>query len=103
MQHAVQLVAYGGSVKNLQRDTRTNLKPSRGVLSTLLGVFACFIILSERGIARLLRKHRRLYDGRRRSIGGLAGMYAGGSLALGDEVGGALVGNNLKIIGTTGV
>lgn len=73
------------------------------MLSTLLGVFACFIILSERGIARLLRKHRRLYDGRRRSIGGLARVDAGGSLALGDEEGGAFVGDDLKIIGSTGV
>ena len=30
-------------------------------------------------------------------------MYTGGSLALGDEVSGALVGDDLKVVGTTGV
>lgn len=73
------------------------------MLSTFLAILASLIILSERGIARLVGKHRRLYDGRRRSIGGLAGMYAGLSLALGDEVGGAFVGDDLKVVGSTGV
>ena len=73
-----------------------------GVLSTLLGVFASLGILSERGIARLLRKHKRQQNDKR-GVGGLSRVDACESFALGDKCGGALVGNNLKIIGSTGV
>ena len=40
---------------------------------------------------------------RRRSPRGLAGVDASSSLALSDEVSGALVGNDLKVVGPTGV
>ena len=70
---------------------------------TLLGVFARLVILSEGGIARLLRDDRRLYDGRSRGKGRLAGVDAGLSLALSDESGGAFVGDDLEVEGSTGV
>ena len=72
-------------------------------MGTFLGVFASFVVLSEVGIARLLWDGWRLYEGRRRRKGGLAGVYASSSLAQSDEVCGALVGNDLKVVGTTGV
>ena len=82
---------------------RGHLDRSRGVLGALLGVFASLVVLSERGVARLVRDDRREYWRRRRSIGGLAGVDAGGELALGDEVGRALLRDDLEIIGSTGV
>ena len=91
------------SVKRLQGSQANNLGSGRSVLCVLLAVLATLGILAKTGVARLLGRHRRLYDGRRRSIGGLAGMYAGLSLALGDEVSGAFVGDDLKVVGSTGV
>jgi hypothetical protein len=90
-------------MKSFTRSLANNLDLSRGVPSTLLGVFACFVILSERGIARRLWDGRRLYDLNRRSKDRLAGVDAGLSLALDDEVSGAFVGDDLKVVRTTGV
>jgi len=85
--------------EDLHGTRRDNLSVARCVQGTFLGVFASFVVLSEIGIARLLLDRRRW---RRRSVCRLAGVYAGLSLALGDEVRGALVGNNLKIVRSTG-
>ncbi len=56
--------------------------------------------MGSRGFCGTVEATRRR---RRRSPGGLAGVDAGSSLALSDEVCGALVGNDLKVVGTTGV
>ena len=73
----------------------------RGVDNTLLAVLASLGILAKTGIARhLWRRWRRR---RRRGIGRLAGVYAGSSLALGDEVSGAFVGDDLEVVRATGV
>ncbi len=45
----------------------------------------------------------REYNGRRKSIGEFAGVDASVSLALSDEMGGALVGNDLEVVRTTGM
>ena len=75
----------------------------RGSGHTFLAIFAGFVVLPEVGIARLLRKDGRL-DGRRwRGEGRLAWVYAGVYLALSDEVGGALLRDDLKVVGSTGV
>ena len=72
--------------------------------SALLAVLASLVIFAKTGIARLVwdwwRRWRRR---RRRSVGGFAGVDASSSLAESDEVSGALVGNDLKVVGTTGV
>ena len=96
----VQLVAYGERAKRGCQKFTECLDASR---RTFLGEFASFVVLSEVGIARLLWEHRRLNDGRRRSVRGLAGVDASSALAGGDEVGGALVGNDLEVVGSTGV
>ena len=75
----------------------------RGVDNTFLGVFASLGILAKTGIARLLWDGRRVYNRRRRRVGRLAGVYAGSTFALSDEVGGALVGNDLEVVRATGV
>ena len=72
-------------------------------MGTFLGVLASLVVLSEVGVARLLWKHRRLYDRRRRGIGRSARLDAGSPFAKGDEGVGALVGNDLEIGGSTGV
>ncbi len=72
-------------------------------MSALLAVFASLVVLPEVGIAGLLHRRWRLYDGRRRSKGGFAGVDAGGKLALGDELCGAFVGDDLEVVGATGV
>ena len=78
----VQQEAYGGSLERVKRiyKGQSDSNAGRGVLSTLLGVFASLVVLSEVGIAGLLHDHR-LYDGRWRSESGFAGVYAGSSLA----------------------
>ena len=72
--------------------------------SALLGVLASLVIFAKTGIARLVwdwwRRWRRR---RRRSVGGLAGVDASSALAGGDECGGAFVGDDLKVVGSTGV
>ncbi len=68
-----------------------------------LAILAGFDVLSEVGIARLLGEWWRENDRRWRSVGGFAGVDASSSLAQSDEVCGALVGNDLKVVGTTGV
>ena len=72
------------------------------MLGTFLAILACLVVLSEVGIARLVWDLGRLHDGWG-DEGRFAGMYAGGSLALCDECGGTFVGNDLKVVGTTGV
>ena len=67
-----------------------------------LGVFAGFVILSEVGIARLLQDHR-LHNLHRRGEGGLGGVNASGMLASGDEASGALLRDDLEVVGATGV
>ena len=99
----VQLVAYGGSVNSLQGSIASNLGTTRGVQSTLLGVFACLVILSEVWVAGLLWDHRGLYWRRWRSVGGFGGVDAGSTLALGDEGCGAFVGDDLEVVWATGV
>ena len=69
---------------------------------TFLGVFASLVVLSEGGITRLLGDDGRVNDKSRRK-GGFGGEEASGSLALGDEVGGAPVGDDLEVGGATGV
>ncbi len=73
------------------------------MLRALLAELASLVIFAKTGIARLLWDWWRLEAEEWRSVGGLAGVDAGSSLALSDEVGGALVGNDLKVVGTTGV
>ena len=80
-----------------------HLGVARCVQGTFLEVFASFVVLSEVGIARLLGDNRREHWRRRRNVRGLAGVDAGYSLALSDECGGAFVGNDLKIVWSTGV
>ena len=70
---------------------------------TFLGVFARLVVLPEVGIARLLGDSGWEHWRRRRSVCGLAGVDASSSLALSDEVGGALVGDDLEVVGATGV
>ena len=76
---------------------------TRGVDDTFLGVLAGFVVLPEVGIARLVRDLGRLDDGWWRGPGRLAGVYASISLALGDEVSGAFVGDDLEVVRATGV
>ena len=64
-------------------------------VDTFLGVLAGFVVLPEVGIARLVRDWWRQDWRRRRGIGRLAWVYAGVSLALGDEGGGACVGEGI--------
>ena len=54
-------------------------------------------------IAVLQGDGRREYNGRRKSIGEFAGVDASVSLALSDEMGGALAGNDLEVVRTTGM
>ncbi|BDA45216.1 hypothetical protein COCOBI_07-0030 [Coccomyxa sp. Obi] len=62
------------------------------------------VILAKTGIARLLWDGWRLNDSnRRRSEGRGPRVDASSSLALSDEVSGALVGDDLKVVGSTGV
>lgn len=75
---------YGGSVQLLQGSLANHLGVARGVLSTLLSVFTCLVVLTEREIARLLEADKREYWRRRRRVGGFAGVDAGGKLASGD-------------------
>jgi hypothetical protein len=90
--------------EDLHGTRRDNLSVARGVHGTFLGVFACFVILSERGIAGLLwRRWRRWRRRWRRSPSGFAGVYTGLSLALSDEVSGAFVGDDLEVVRATGV
>ena len=56
------------------------------MLGTFLAVLACFVVLSETRIARLLWDGWRLYDRRWGDKGGLGRVDAGESLAFGDEV-----------------
>ena len=84
-------------------DRSSNLSRARGVQSALLAEFAGFVVLTKTGVARLLWKHRRLYDRRWRSVGGFAGVDAGISLALSDEGSGALLRDDLEVVGATGV
>ena len=73
------------------------------MLGTFLGVFAGLVVLPEVGIARLVWDRWRQDWRRRRGEGRLAWVYAGVSLALSDEVGGALLRDDLKVVGSTGV
>ena len=100
---ALQLMVCNRTDRTLQWERASDLSVARCVLGTFLGVFASFVVLSEVGIARLLWDGWRLYDGRRRRKGGLAGVYASSSLALSDEGSGALVGDNLEVVRATGV
>ena len=84
-------------------DRSSNLSRARGVQSALLAELAGFVVLTKTGVARLLWKHRRLYDRRWRSVGGFAGVDAGISLALSDEGSGALLWDDLEVVGATGV
>ena len=75
-----------------------------GSVGDVLAVLAGFVVLSETRIVRHLRRRwRRWRRWRRRNVRGLAGVDAGYSLALSDECGGAFVGNDLKIVWSTGV
>ena len=96
-------MVYNRSERTLQWERASHLSVARCVLGTFLGVFAGFVVLSEVGIARLLWDGWRLYDGRRRHKGGLARVDASSSLALSDEVCGALVGDDLEVVRATGV
>ena len=73
------------------------------MLGAFLGVFAGFVVLSEVGIARLLRDWWRVYERRWRSVGGFAGVDASSPLALSDEGVGAFVGDDLEVVRSTGV
>ena len=73
------------------------------MLWAFLAKLARLVVLSETGIARPLRDWWRLNDGRSGDEGGFAGVDASSSLAGGDEVCGALVGNDLEVVGSTGV
>ena len=92
---ALQMMVYNKSDRTLQWERASDLSVARCVLGTFLGVFACFVVFSERGIARLLWDGWRLYDKRRRRKGGLARVDASSSHALSDEVCGALVGEGI--------
>ena len=71
-------------------------------MGTFLAVLASLVIFAKTGIARLVWDLGRLHDGWG-DVGRFAGVDASSSLAGGDEVCGALVGNDLKVVGTTGV
>jgi len=70
---------------------------------TFLGEFAGFVVFSEVGITGLQCDGGRLDDGWWRGPGRLGGVDARVSLALSDEVGGALLRDDLKVVGSTGV
>jgi len=73
-------------------------------LGTFLAILAGFVVLLEGGIAGLVRELGRLYDWRRRRrVCGLAEVDAGISLALSDEGGGSLVGDDLEVVWVTSV
>ena len=93
---------YGGSEKCLQWGTR-HLSVARCVQGTFLAVLAGYVVLSEVGVARLLWDKLNDWRRGRRSEGRLSRMDAGSPLALSDEVGGAFVGDDLEVVGSTGV
>ena len=86
--------------KRLNRDIDTT---SGGVDKTFLAILASFVVLPEVGVSRHLRELGRLDWGWRRSPGGLGGVYADGTLALGDEGPGTFLRDNLKVVRATGV
>ena len=96
----VQLVAYGERVKRECKYFTECLDASR---RTFLGEFAGFVVVSEVRITGLHCDDGRLDDGWWRDEGRLARVDAGISLALCDEVSGAFVGDDLKVVGSTGV
>ena len=100
--HVVQSVARGASLEGkeaLQKD----LDVSGCVLSTFLGVFASFVVLSEVWITGLHCDDGRLDDGWWRDESRLAWKNAGISLALCDEGPGTFLGDDLKVVRSTGV
>ena len=54
-------------------------------------------------LARFLHDHERRWRRRWRSVGGFGGVDAGGELALGDEGRGALLWDDLEVVGAKGV
>ena len=84
-------------------DNNSNLSRTRDVHDAFPAVFACFVIFSEVGIARLLWDRLNNRRRRRRSPSGLARVDAGSSLTLSDEGSGALVGDDLEVVRATGV
>jgi hypothetical protein len=95
----VQLVAYGERVIRECEKFTECLDASR---RTFLAELAGFVVLPEVGIARLLRDLGRLDWRRRRSKGGLGGVYADGALALGDEGPGTFLRDDLEVVRAAG-
>ena len=93
--YVIQLVAYSGRIGITEY-----LDASR---RTLLGVFASLVVLSKGWVTRLLCDDGGFYAGWWRDESKLAGVDASMTLALSDEGHGTLVGDDLNVVGATGM